>query len=103
MKLREGLYLIPDLAVFYPSEPPRERGHVPETPPLVAVEILSPDDRLNEVREKLEQYRSWGVPHVWLIDPHARRMYTCEAGLTEVPTLKIVELGLEVRPGDIFD
>jgi Uma2 family endonuclease len=37
---------------------------VPDTPPLIVVEILSPDDRLTEVREKLEEYRAWGVPHV---------------------------------------
>jgi hypothetical protein len=45
--------------VFHPREP----GLVPDTPPLIAIEILSPDDLLTEVREKLEEYRAWGVPH----------------------------------------
>ena len=112
MKMREGLYLIPDVSVFRPSPPP---SSVPDQPPFIAVEILSPDDRLSAVREKLEEYRSlnahnaslcampWGVPHVWLVDPHLRRMYTCEAGLTEVPTLRIPELDVEVTPGEIFE
>src|SRR5262245_56007096 len=52
MKIREGRYLIPDVAVFWQQEPP----NVPDTPPLIAIEILSPDDRLTEVREKLEEY-----------------------------------------------
>src|SRR5580704_4406530 len=88
MKIRTGLYLIPDVAVFHPDEP----GEVPDAPPLVAIEVLSQDDRLTAVREKLEEYRAWGVPHVWLVDPYAKRFYTCDEGLTEVGTLRIPEL-----------
>jgi Uma2 family endonuclease len=99
MKLRSGLYLIPDVAVFYPTEP----GRIPENPPLVVIEVLSLDDRLAEVRDKLEEYKTWGVPHVWLVDPHLRRMYTCETGLVETQSFKISELGIEVAGTDIFD
>jgi Uma2 family endonuclease len=99
-KVREGLYLIPDVSVFRPSPPP---ASVPDQPPFIAVEILSLDDRLTAVREKFEAYKSWGVPHVWLVDPHSRRMYTCEAGLTVVATLRIPELDVEVTPGEIFE
>ena len=99
MKVNVGHYVIPDLAVFWPDEPPR----VPETPPLAVIEILSPDDRMSEVRLKLEEYRNWGVPHVWLVDPHSQRMYSCETGLTETVCLKIPELGIEVTPADVFE
>jgi len=100
LRVRQGLYLIPDVSVFYQDEP---QQRVPETPPLLAIEILSSDDRLTKVREKLEEYRTWGVPHVWLVDPYAKRMYTCDAGLNEVPSLRIPELGIEVTPADIFE
>jgi Uma2 family endonuclease len=99
MKLRTGLYRIPDVAVFSPTEPDR----VPENPPLVVIEVLSLDDRLAEVRDKLEEYKTWGVAHVWLVDPHSRRMYTCETGLVETQSLKISELGVEVTGADIFE
>ena len=100
LKLRESLYLVPDVAVFYPDEP---REPVPATPPLVTIEVLSPDDRMADVRNKLGEYRSWGVPHVWLVDPHSKRMYTCNEGLLEVATLRIPELGVELKPADIFE
>src|ERR1700675_3022787 len=100
VKVREGLYLIPDVSVFRPSPPP---SSVPDQPPFIVVEILSPDDRLNAVREKLEEYKAWGVPHVWLVDPHSRRMYTCGAGLTEVLSLRIPELRIELLPNRIFE
>jgi Uma2 family endonuclease len=100
LKLRTGLYLIPDVSLFHPTDPTQA---VPDAPPFVAIEILSSDDRQTKVREKLEEYRAWGVPHVWLVDPYSKRMYTCDAGLMEVPTLKIPELGIEVTSADIFE
>jgi len=99
MKLREGRYLIPDFAVFWRTKPPL----VPDAPPLIAIEILSPDDRLTAVREKLEEYRAWGVGHVWLVDPHSRRLYTCDTGLTEVTSFTIPELNITLGPAEIFD
>lgn len=98
MRVRPTRFLIPDVAVFHPDEP----DAIPDTPPLIAIEILSPDDRLGEVREKLEEYRTWGVPHVWLVDPRSRRFYTCDAGLTETSSLRVPELGIELTPHDLF-
>jgi Uma2 family endonuclease len=100
LQIRPGLYRIPDVAVFYPDEP---QDRVPSTPPLVAIEILSLDDRIADVRDKLAEYRAWGVQHVWLVDPHSKRMYTCDVGLVEVAALKIPELGIEITPADIFE
>ena len=53
MRLRSNLVLIPDVAVFYQTEPSR----VPDAPPLLVAEVLSLDDRLTAVREKLDEYR----------------------------------------------
>ena len=99
VKVRPDLYLIPDVAVFHPEEPSR----LPDTPPLAVIEVLSTDDRMSDVRQKLEQYRIWGVPHVWLVDPHGQRLYACDLGLVEVSALRIPELGLELTPDIVFD
>ena len=99
MKIRTGLYLVPDVAVFYPDEP----SDVPENPPLIAIEVLSPDDRLTAAREKLEEYRTWGVPHVWLVDPYSKRMYTCDEKLIEVTRFTVPELAIEISPSQIFN
>lgn len=99
VKLREGLILIPDVSVF--AEKPEKR--LPETPPIIAIEILSPDDRHLAVRSKLEEYRAWGVPHVWLIDPYLRRFYTCDDGFVEVASLDLPEFGVTLTPADLFE
>jgi Uma2 family endonuclease len=100
LKIRPTRYLIPDISVFHGVEP---TSPVPDKPPLVAIEIFSPGDRLSSVGQKLEEYRAWGVKHAWLVDPHSKRMYIWDGVLTEVPTLSIPELGLEVSPADIFE
>jgi Uma2 family endonuclease len=99
VKIRTGLYLIPDVAVFYPTEPIIP---IPDTPPLVAIEILSRDDRIPKARKKLEEYRAWGVPHVWLVDPYTKRLYTCDADFAQVSSLRIPELNVELTPNDVF-
>jgi len=38
--------------------------------PVLAVEILSPSDTIDEINEKIDTYLSVGVPLVWIIDPY---------------------------------
>ena len=71
--LRPGRHVVADLAVFWPDRP---TAKPPEMPPFIVVEILSPDDRMSEVRDKLREYVEAGVRHVWLADPYAGRS-TC--------------------------
>ena len=56
-KVSATRYRIPDVAVFA-AEPDSE---VPDHPPMVAIEVLSPDDRIGYVVPKLDEYRRWGV------------------------------------------
>lgn len=76
---------------------------MPDAPPLLVAEVLSVDAPLTTVREKLEEYKAWGVRHVWLVDPHGKRLYICDKGLMEVASLNVPELGIELLPGRLFD
>ena len=51
----------------------------------------------------LKNIRHGVSAHVWLVDPHSRRVYTCETGLVEPQSLKISELGVEITGADIFE
>ncbi len=47
--------------------------------------------------------RNWGVPHIWLIDPNARRLFTYgSSGLPETPSLRVPELDITFAPTDVF-
>lgn len=38
--------------------------------PVLAVEILSPNDTQDEINEKIDDYLAAGVALVWIVDPH---------------------------------
>ncbi len=68
--------------VLLRADAPREK--VTSTPPLLCVEILSPEDRLARAREVLADYLAMGVQNIWLIDPLRRAAWTFDAvGLHE--------------------
>ncbi len=99
MKLAPELYRIPDVAAF---ETPSDQA-IPERAPLVVVEILSPDDRHYDLMEKLEEYRVWGVPNVWVVDPLSKRFSIYTAfGLQNVSSLALAGYPLELTPSILF-
>lgn len=99
-KLAHGVIRIPDVAVF---SPPPEVG-VPTDPPLVAIEIVSPDDRYSALIQKCEEYRHWGVRHVWIVDPQTQKLSVYgEDGWREVKALAIDEFGVLFTAEQIFD
>lgn len=64
---------------------PRRRGHTP-TPPDLAVEVISPGDAAYDLEEKLADYRSAGVPLVWVVYPNRRTVHVYADG-SEVPSV----------------
>ena len=75
---------IPDLCVFLTD--PKQR--VPDTPPFLCIEILSPEDRLKRIQVRINDYLAMGVNMAWIIDPETRQAYTVTAaeGLREIKT-----------------
>ena len=100
MRLAEDLFRIPDVAVF---EGPGPMEPVPTIPPVLVVEISSPDDRLEAMLQKLEQYRVWGVQHIWLIEPELKRIHVYDHGsLKEVSRLELPQFGFAVTAEQVF-
>jgi Uma2 family endonuclease len=48
--------------------------------PVLAVEILSPNDTVEEINEKIDAYLKAGVALVWVIDPHRQTVQICRPG-----------------------
>ena len=68
---------IPDVAVVRIDLALRESVRL--TPPLIAIEILSPEDRMNRVIVRLKDFLAMGVENIWLLDPAERVAYTFSA------------------------
>ena len=75
---------MPDVTVAHNDGAMSEQ--VRTTPPFIAIEILSPEDRMNRVIVRLKDYLAMGIEHVWLFDPSERVAYTYTAS-----GLKLVE------------
>lgn len=44
-------------------------------PPFVAIEILSKDDRMSDMQERIDDYLKFGVRYVWVINPRTHRAW----------------------------
>jgi Uma2 family endonuclease len=59
-------YRIPDISVWRDDN---IGDRIPTVPPFLAVEILSPEDRMTRVLPKIHEYLALGIEWVWVIDP----------------------------------
>jgi Uma2 family endonuclease len=74
-------------------------------PPLIAVEILCPEDRLSAMKDKAAEYRRFGVENIWVIDPGQRIAYSYSGvGLEQVQTGELVvpETPIRVVLSELF-
>jgi Uma2 family endonuclease len=71
---------IPDLVLLRPGEQP----DVLVAPPLLVIEVLSPDDSYLEMQDRCQDYISMGVRNLWIVDPTTRsgRMYVDNGWVT---------------------
>jgi Uma2 family endonuclease len=70
-------FRVPDVCVIVDDGPPEQ---IFRTPPLICVEILSKDDRLSEMQERIDDYLNFGVRYVWILDPSRRKTWRCTPG-----------------------
>jgi Uma2 family endonuclease len=76
-----------DVAVLH-ADAPRER--VTQTPPLICIEVMSPEDRHARAKLVLSDYLAMGVQNIWLIDPQRHAAWTFDSsGLHEADSANL--------------
>jgi Uma2 family endonuclease len=77
--------------------------------PDLAIEVISPKDRVYDLEEKLDDYRDVGVPLIWLIYPRSRRVRVLrpegpptELGPDDELTGEEILPGFRCRVADLF-
>lgn len=63
-------FRIPDVCVIRGEWTPEK---YPSRPPFLCVEILSEDDTLDSIQERVDDYSARGVEYVWVINPRTKR------------------------------
>lgn len=102
VQVRPGRFRIPDVCVLVG----RTDEQVLTSPPFLCIEILSPEDRMSRVQDRIDDYFAMGVPNVWVVDPARRCAYyaTAAGDLHRVTgALRTGEPSLEVPLVEIFE
>ncbi len=77
VQVKASRFRVPDVCVVKGAEPSEQ---ILTAPPFLCVEILSKDDRMSEMQERIEDYLSFGVRYVWVVDPRTRRAHVHTSG-----------------------
>jgi Uma2 family endonuclease len=102
VQVKPTRFRIPDVCVVL--------GHTDEQiftkPPLLCIEILSPEDRMSRVEERVDDYLAMGVPCVWVLDPAKKRAWsiTPAEGWREAKSgvLKVENCAIELPLDEVF-
>jgi Uma2 family endonuclease len=95
IRTRAGKYMLPDICLIAGPEP---TSPVLQSPPLLWIEILSPEDQLLRVNRRIQAILDGGTRYVWVIDPQTLEsdLYTpgkctpLEDGVLAIPGTEIV-------------
>ena len=75
LQTTQANFRIPDVMAIDRNAPDEQ---IITHPPLLCVEILSPEDRFSALEDKIAEYFRMGVRAVWVIDPRKQAAYQCE-------------------------
>ena len=77
VQVKATRFRVPDICVLTGPKPEEQ---IFTRPPFICIEILSKDDRMAEMLERINDYVAFGVRYVWLVNPATRRawVYTAE-------------------------
>jgi Uma2 family endonuclease len=74
-------FRIPDVTVLWRDQPIEP---VFTRPPLLVIEVLSPEDTLRSYQQRIDDYLNFGIPHIWILDSALEKAWTATRGqLTE--------------------
>lgn len=104
LQINKKHYRVPDLMILEGAGKPKEQ--IITRPPLVCIEILSPEDRMSKMQKKVADYLAFGVRYVWVLDPKRKSAFTFtdleERELTE-GFLRTEDPAIEIPLGEIFE
>ena len=79
MQVSPTRYRIPDVTFLRISDEP-----IVTSPPFICIEVLSKDDTMVYMQDKIDDYLRFGVPYIWIINPANKKAYVVtQAGMVE--------------------
>jgi Uma2 family endonuclease len=83
VQVAQTRFRVPDVCVLAAG---LARERIIRHAPLLCIEVLSPRDRLNAMRKRVQDFLDMGVAEVWIFDPETRTAYVCSGDLSDPMT-----------------
>jgi len=102
MRVSRTRFRVPDLSILRKDAP---RDPIIGQPPPIAIEILSPEDRLSRMQARIDDYLEFGVENIWIFDPESRRAWTADRSglhLAQDDELTVPETPIRVVLSELF-
>jgi Uma2 family endonuclease len=94
-------FRVPDICVILGQE---EQEPILRKPPFICIEILSSEDRISRMQERVSDYFAFGVPYVWMVDPRNRKGFYCTPqGMTETQVFRTENPEIVVPLDEVFE
>jgi Uma2 family endonuclease len=96
-------FRVPDVTVVETSQ---HQDEIFRNPPHLCIEVLSKDDTMEYMQEKMDDYLNFGVPYIWIINPRLRKGYVAtKAGIVEAASgfLETRDPDIPVPVAELFD
>ena|ERR1700742_1405040 len=93
-------FRVPDVCLVSLDEPVEQ---ILTRPPLACIEILSPEDTLRRMQERIDDYRNFGISNIWVLDPATQRGYDCNSsGFLEATEFTVTGTPIRLVLSELF-
>lgn len=100
MQISPSRFRVPGVCLVSLDQPVEQ---VITRPPLVCIEILSPEDTMRRMQERVEDYRTFGVSNIWILDPGTQKGYDCRStGWFEATEFQVPGTAIRLVLPDVF-
>ena len=102
VQVKANRFRIPDICVLAEDDP---NEPIVRHPPIVCIEILSRDDRMSAMKDRIADYLAMGVGHIWFLDPVAGSAFdVTKGGIREVneETLRVAKTQIALPIAELF-
>jgi Uma2 family endonuclease len=77
VQVKATRFRVPDICLVDARLPVEQ---IIRRPPLLCVEVVSPEDRLPRLLERARDFHEMGVATIWVFDPETRKVWVSQAG-----------------------
>lgn len=99
--LSEDPYILlsPDASFIAKERAPKRTGKFYKTAPDLAVEVISPSERADDIHEKVQTYLKYGTTLVWVVYPKTRQIAVYR---DHIENLSVLDINGTLDGGDVL-